>query len=94
MVARPSAVTNLDAADNSRLLRKLVRVHEAFRYDAFPPWTDPDGSWYRRDVCGDKLTGAELKASPVIHIVCTYERGETGQYAEVYRRYGTTMAEP
>jgi len=95
IVARPSAVTNSDTADKySQLLCKLVRVHEAFRYDAFPPWTDPDSWWYRCDVCGDKLTGAELKASPVIHVVCTYECGETGRYAEVYRRYGIATAEP
>jgi Competence protein CoiA-like family len=88
VVARPSAVTNPDKYS------QLVRVHEAFRYDAFPPWTDPDSWWYRCDVCGDKLTGAELKASPVIHVVCTYERADTGRYVEVYRRYGITTAEP
>ncbi len=92
-VARPSAVTTPDTADKYRqLLRQLVRVHEAFRYDAFQPSTDPDSWWYRCDVCGDKLTGAELKASPVIHVVRSYERIGTGRYVEVYRRYGTTTA--
>jgi hypothetical protein len=90
-VARPSAVTNPETAGK---YRQLVRVHEAFRYDAFPPGTDPDSWWYRCDVCGDKLTGAELKASPVIHVVRSYERADTGRYVEVYRRYGITTAEP
>ena len=96
IVARPSVATNPDTPDKySQLLRQLVRVHEAFRYDALPPWTDSDTWWYRFEVCGDKLTGAELKASPVTHIVCTYERGDTGRYVEVYRRYGiSTTAEP
>ncbi len=83
-----------DAAEARQLLRQLVRVHEAFRYDAFLPWTDPDSWWYRCDVCGDKLTGAELKASPVIHVVRTYECGATGRHVEVRRRYGGTTAEP
>jgi len=94
-VTRPSAVTIPDTAGKYRqLLRQLVRVHEAFRYDAFQPWTDPDSWWYRCGVCGDKLSGAELKASPVIHVVRSYERADTGRYVEVYRRYGTTTAEP
>jgi hypothetical protein len=95
VVARPSAITNPVTADKyRRLLRQLVRVHEAFRYDAFPPWTDPDSWWYRCDVCGDKLTGAELKASSVIHVVRTYERSDAGRYVEVCRRYGAATAEP
>jgi hypothetical protein len=44
---------------------------DAFRFDAFPPWTDPDTWWYHCDVCGGRLTGAEIKASPIIHIVST-----------------------
>jgi hypothetical protein len=96
IIARPSAAINPDTPDKyNQLLRQLVRVHEACRYDAFPPWTDSDTWWYRCEVCGDKLTGAELKASPVTHIVCTYERGDTGRYVEVYHRYGiSTTAEP
>jgi hypothetical protein len=94
-MARPPAAAKPETADKHRqLLRQLGRVHEAFRYDAFPPWTDPDTWWYCCDVCGDKLTGAELKASPVIHIVRTYERSDTGRYVEVCRRYGATTAEP
>jgi hypothetical protein len=95
LVASPLAVNKPDTADKYRkLLPCLVRVHEAFRYDAFPPWSDPGSWWYRCGVCGDNLTGAELKASPVIHVVRTYERADTGRYVGVYRRYGTTTAEP
>ena len=53
--------------DNGQILGE----HEAFRYDAFPPWTNPDTWWYR---CGDdQITGARLKASPVIHVIATYD---------------------
>ena len=56
------------------------------------PWCAWRTWWYRCDVCSDKLTGADLKASPVIHVVGTYERIDTGRYAEVYRRYGGTTS--
>ncbi|MGD0639045.1 MAG: hypothetical protein ABSA72_13505, partial [Nitrososphaerales archaeon] len=82
----PAATATSSAA--AMKYRQRGRVHEAVRYDAFPPWTDRDTWWYRCDVCGDKLTGADLKLSPVIHVVGTYERLATGRYAEVYRRYG------
>jgi hypothetical protein len=68
--------------DNGQILGE----HEAFRYDAFPPWTNPDTWWYR---CGDdQITGARLKASPVIHVIATYERTSTGRHEVVNRRYG------
>jgi hypothetical protein len=63
VVESPSAVTRPDTGEKYRqLIRHLVRVHEAFRYDAFSPRTDPDSWWYRCDVCGDKLTGAGVVA--------------------------------
>jgi hypothetical protein len=37
--ARPPVTGSPDA---SRENRQLLREHEAFRCDAFPPWTDPD----------------------------------------------------
>lgn len=52
-VATSSTVTGPDTSEE---FRQRVRVHDAFRYDAFPPWTDPDTWWYRCVVCGDKLT--------------------------------------
>src|SRR5262249_8966261 len=44
-------------------------AHQAFRYDAFPPWADPDTWWFYCDTCGRAYTGAEIKISPVIHTV-------------------------
>jgi hypothetical protein len=85
----PAIATSSDAAQK---YHQRVRVHDAFRYDAFPPWTDPDTWWYRCDVCGDKLTGSELKASPVTHVVGTYERTDTGRYTVVYRCYGASTS--
>ena len=74
---------------------QLLREHEAFRYSAFPPWTDPDTWWYLCDECGDdRITGAKLKASPVIHVVAIYERTSTGRYEIVHRRYGVGVSEP
>ena len=71
-LARPPIIGSADAR---RKNCQLLREHEAFRYDAFPPWTDPDTWWYRCDGCGDdRITGAKLKASPVIHVVATYGR--------------------
>ena len=71
-LARPPIIGSADAR---RKNCQLLREHEAFRYDAFPPWTDPDTWWYRCDGCGDdRITGAKLKASPVIHVVATYDR--------------------
>jgi len=45
------------------------RAHQAFRYDAFPPWADPDTWWFYCDTCGRTYIGAEIKISPVIHTV-------------------------
>jgi hypothetical protein len=59
-------------------------VHEAFRYDAFPPWTDPDTWLYRCDVCGFELTGAWLKASQLIHIVKVMEHTSAGRPQGAY----------
>jgi hypothetical protein len=50
-------------------------THQAFRYDARPSWTNPGTWWYLCDDCGrSRITGAELDASPIIHIVPTLER--------------------
>jgi Competence protein CoiA-like family len=71
----------------------LLLEHKAFRYDAFPPWTDPDTWWYLCDGCGDdRITGAKLKASRVIHVVATYERISTGRYEVVHRRHGAGVS--
>jgi hypothetical protein len=84
-----------EAADVQRGNGQLPREHEAVRYDAFPPWTDPDTWWYLCDGCGDdRITGAKLKASRVIHVVATYERTSTGRYEVVQRRYGAGISEP
>jgi hypothetical protein len=53
---------------------RRTKIHQALRYDARPPWTDPDTWWYLCDACGrTRITGAELKADPIIHIVPTLE---------------------
>jgi hypothetical protein len=58
-----------DTADDEQRLGRLLHAHDAFRYDAFPPWTDPDTWWFNCDTCGRTYTGAEIKASPIIHTV-------------------------
>jgi Competence protein CoiA-like family len=91
-LARPPVT---ESADGRRESCQLLREHEAARYDAFPPWTDPDTWWYLCDGCGDdRITGAKLKASPVIHVVATYERTGTGRHEIVHRRYGAGVYGP
>lgn len=91
-LARPPII---ESADARRENCQLLHEHEAFRYDAFPPWTDPDTWWYRCEGCGDdRITGAKLKANRVIHVVATYERISTGRYEIVHRRYGADVSEP
>jgi hypothetical protein len=67
-----------------------VQIHQAYRYDARPPWTDPDTWWYLCDECGNsRITDAELKASPIIHIVATLERlTSTGKPLINYVQHG------
>jgi hypothetical protein len=85
----------IESADPQRGNCRFLGEHEAFRYDAFPPWTDPDTWWYRCGDCGDdRITGARLKASAVIHVVATYERTRTGRPEVVHRRYGAAASEP
>jgi hypothetical protein len=72
----------------TRKSHKFVRVHEAYRYDAFPPWTDPDTWTYRCDVCGFGLTGAMLNASPIIHVVRKLEQTIDWRLREIELRYG------
>ncbi len=95
-LARPLArPPTIESADGRRENCQLLREHVAFRYDPFPPWTDPDTWWYLCDGCGDdRITGAKLKASSVIHVVATYERTSTGRYKTVHRRYGAGISEP
>lgn len=63
--------------------------HLAVRYDAFPPWTDPDTWWYYCDACGgDRITGAELKSSPIVHIAGTTKPSSIGQLQVNYTQYG------
>ena len=91
-LARPQST---ESAEGRRDNGQLLGEHEAFRYDAFPPWTNPDTWWYRCDECGDdRITGARLKASPVIHVIATYERTSTGRHEVVHRRYGAAASEP
>jgi Competence protein CoiA-like family len=53
---------------------QLRQPHRAIRYDARPPGSDPDTWWYRCDQCGRSgITGAELDAGPIIHMVPTLE---------------------
>jgi len=95
-MARPLArPPTTESADGRMESCQLLHEHEAVRYDAFQPWTDPNTWWYRCDGCGDdRITGAKLKASPVSHVVATYERISTGRYETVHRRYGAGISEP
>jgi hypothetical protein len=84
-----------ESADARRENCQLRREHKAVRYDAFQSWTDPDTWWYLCDECGDdRITGAKLKASRIIHVVATYERTSTGRHEVVQRRYGADVSEP
>jgi Competence protein CoiA-like family len=83
-VTRPPAIwkTNLAWDESSR-------THEAFRWGAFPPWTDPDTWRYGcYDMCGLELTGAMLKASPIVHVVRAIEQASTGRLREIELRHG------
>jgi CRISPR/Cas system-associated protein Cas10 (large subunit of type III CRISPR-Cas system) len=63
--------------------------HLAVRYDAFPPWTDPDTWWYYCDACGrDRITGAELRDSPIVHIAGTTKPSSIGRLGVIYTQYG------
>jgi hypothetical protein len=81
---RPPATWRTNVARDT-----FLRTHEAFRWDAFPPWTDPDIWCYGcYDMCGLELTGAMLKASPIIHIVRAMDRASTRRPREIELRYG------
>ena len=68
-----------------------LKIHHPLRYDAFPPWTDPDTWWYHCNACGGRLTGAEIKTSPVIHVVpAVGHLTSTGQPLVSYTQYGGT----
>ena len=70
-------------------------IHQVFRYDARPPWTDPDTWWYLCDECGrSRISGAELNASPVSHIVATPEQlTSAGRPLVSYVRHGGVIAQ-
>ena len=85
-VIRRPVTRNTDAA---RQNYQFPKTHEAFRWDAFPPWTDPDTWCYGcYDMCGLELTGAMLKASSIVHIVRAMEQASTGRPREIELRYG------
>lgn len=66
-----------------------VQDHDAFRYDAFPPWEAPETWWFYCDTCGRSYTGAEINASPIIHTVPSAGPfTPTGQQLITYTRYG------
>ena len=79
--------------DSAQPNGNAVRPHTAFRYDAFPPWADPVTWWYRCGVCGSRITGAELKASPVIHTVQTTATSSSGQSEIICIRFGGGIAQ-
>jgi hypothetical protein len=48
---------------------------------------------YWCDVCGFGLTGAKLKASPIIHIVRIMKSTSTGRPQEIKQQFGGTGSE-
>lgn len=92
---RPPAVT-IPAPKSGGIAQQngnAALPHRAFRYDAFPPWTDPDTWWYCCEVCGSRITGAELKASPITHIVETAKTNSSGQLETIHMRFGEGVAQ-
>ena len=81
-------------SDSAQQNGNAALPHYAFRYDAFPPWSDPDTWWYWCDTCGNsQITGAELKASPIIHIVKTARTSRSGQLEIIRLRFGGGIAQ-
>ena len=81
-------------SDSAQQNGNAALPHYAFRYDAFPPWSDPDTWWYWCDACGNsQITGAELKASPIIHIVKTAKTNRSGQLEIIRLRFGGGIAQ-
>jgi hypothetical protein len=70
--------------------------HHAHRYDARPPWSEPETWLYWCDDCGRSgITGAELDASPINHIVPTVEPfARPGQQLIRYVPHGGLSAPP
>ena len=91
-LARPRLLTPANAL--ARPCEGRVAVHEAFRYDARPPWTDPDTWWYLCDECGrSRITGAELDTSAVIHTVAILKQlTATGRPLISYTQRGSVTA--
>jgi len=81
-------------SDSAQQNGNAAPPHYAFRYDAFPPWTDPDTWWYCCDACGNsQITGAELKASSIIHIVKIAGTKKSGQLEIIQLRFGGGTAQ-
>jgi hypothetical protein len=63
-------------------------THHAFNYESRPPWTSPDTWRHYCETCSRTLTLADLKASPITHIVPTVTPSPTTGHLQVsYTRY-------
>jgi hypothetical protein len=63
-----------------RPARLAMETHHAFKYESRPPWTDPATWRHWCGTCGRTLTGAELDASPIFHIIpVSGQRTSSGQ---------------
>jgi hypothetical protein len=66
----------------------LAETHDAFKYESRPPWTNPDTWRHYCETCNLTLTLADLKTSPITHIVPTAAPSPiTGQLQISYIRY-------
>jgi hypothetical protein len=75
--------------DGGQHTKQAPAWHLAVRYDAFPPWTDPDTWWYYCDACGrDRITGAELRSSRIVHIAGTTKPSSIGRLEVICTQYG------
>jgi hypothetical protein len=75
--------------DGNQRNKEAPARHLAVRYDAFPPWTDSDIWWYYCDACGrDRITGAELRSSPIVHIAGATKPSSIGRLEVIYTQYG------
>jgi Competence protein CoiA-like family len=73
----------------------VLEDHQAFLYESRPPWTDPDTWRYRCDKCRRTLTGADLKLSPIVHIVPTMRTStDLSQPLVSYVRHGGGQSAP
>jgi len=85
----PAQVPAMRGELAERTAGDLSRPHHASRYDARPPWSNPDTWWFRCNQCGrDDITGAELKSSPIIHIVPVADELAASGERTRYVQYG------